>query len=255
MTLSYQIGPEAKLDKETCLAIIEGFSEKGSTVDDRGRNVIKKFEVRGLTVNVKSFKPPHMINSFAYKYLRKSKAKRSFEYARELLTRGINTPEPLAFFEYSGFLGLKKSYYFSAHLNYDYNFYDLGGNYREPFFEDLLRQFARFAYELHERGVYHKDFSAGNILITHQDQESSFYLIDLNRMKFIDLDFDLRMKNLSRLTEDLDVLRIIAEEYANISGWAFEEVYGKIMHYTTEFRKKYNRRMNLKHKLLGREIS
>ena len=255
MTLNYQIGPEAKLDKETCLEIIEGFSDKGSTVDDRGRNVIKRFEVGDLSVNVKSFKPPHMINSFAYKYLRKSKAKRSFEYARELLGRGIKTPEPLAYFEYSGILGLGKSYYFSRHLDYDYNFYDLGGNYREPFFEDLLRQFARFAFELHERGVYHKDFSAGNILITHQDQESSFYLIDLNRMKFIDLDFDLRMKNLSRLTEDAEVLRIIAEEYARISGWDVEKVYGSIMNHTTEFRKKYNRRMNLKHKLLGREIS
>ena len=132
---------------------------------------------------------------------------------------------------------------------------DLQDNYMKPEFEELLRQFARFAYELHERGVYHKDFSAGNILITIEENRSSFFLIDLNRMKFIDLDLDLRMKNLSRLSEDPDVMRIIAGEYAKISGWDFEMLYGKIMHYTTEFRKKYNRRVDLKRRLLGREIS
>ena len=50
-------------------------------------------------------------------------------------------------------------------------------------------------------------------------------------------------------------MRIIAGEYAKISGWDFEMLYGKIMHYTTEFRKKYNRRVDLKRRLLGREIS
>ncbi len=255
MTVTCKISPDAKLGKNECLGIIERFGETGETVDDRGRNVIKKFEFPGLTVNVKSFKPPHLINSFVYKYFRKSKARRSFEYAQELLNRGIKTPEPIAYFEYLGLWGLGKSFYFSRHLLYDYTFYDLRDNCRKPVFEDLLRQFSRFAYELHERGVYHKDFSAGNILITHQEEESSFYLIDLNRMKFIDLDVDLRMKNLSRLTEDPEVLGIIAEEYAKVSGWDFEMLNGKLMHYTAQFRKKYNRRMNLKHKLLGRKIS
>jgi serine/threonine protein kinase len=255
MTLNYKISPESNLGKNEYLDIIETFGEKGSTVDDRGRNVIKKFELPELTVNVKSFKPPHLINSFAYKYVRKSKARRSFEYALKLLEKGIQTPEPLAYFEYSGLWGLDKSFYFSRHLLYEYTFYDLIDNYREKRFEALLRQFSKFAFELHEKGVYHKDFSAGNILITQDGGQSSFYLIDLNRMKFVELDFDLRMKNLSRLTEDEEVLRIMAEEYSAISGWDFEEVYDRIIHFTIEFRKKYNRRMDLKRRFLGREIS
>ena len=255
MALNYKISTDTGLGKKECLGIIESFSDTGSKVDDRGRNVIKKFEIEGLMVNVKSFKPPHLINSFAYKYIRKSKARRSFEYAQELLRRGILTPEPLAFFEFLGLWGLGKSFYFSRHLDYDYTFYDLRDNYREPMIEDLLRQFARFAFELHERGIYHKDFSAGNILIKVEEGQSSFYLIDLNRMKFIELDFDLRMKNLSRLSEDAEVLRIIAGEYARIAGWDAEKVYVSLMNHTTEFRKKYNHRMNLKHKLLGRKIS
>lgn len=255
MTIVCKISPDTKLGKKECVGIIERFRETGITVDDRGRNVIKKFEFPGLVVNVKSFKPPHLINSFAYKYIRKSKARRSFEYAQELLKRGIKTPDPLAYFEFMGSWGLGNSYYFSRHLLYDYTFYDLRDSYRKPVFEDLLRQFARFAYELHERGVYHKDFSAGNILITVEENQSSFFLIDLNRMKFINLDLDLRMKNLSRLTEDPEVLRIIAEEYAKVSGWDFETLYGKIMNYTAEFRKKYNRRMDLKRRLLGRETA
>jgi hypothetical protein len=59
----------------------------------KDRNVIKLFDLNGQTINIKSFKVPNIVNK-AYKYFRKSKAKRSFEYATILLENGIGTPQP-----------------------------------------------------------------------------------------------------------------------------------------------------------------
>jgi tRNA A-37 threonylcarbamoyl transferase component Bud32 len=253
MTLKYELREEIKLNKDECLQMIKSFNTEGITVDDRGRNTIKKFELPELEVNVKSFKRPHLINSFAYKYIRKSKARRSYEYGLELLKRGLNTPDPLAYFEYSNALGVGKSYYFSRHLNYDYTFFDLREKYEDPFFRNILREFSKFAFDLHEKGVYHKDLSAGNILITCSDQSSSFNLIDLNRMKFIDMDLNLRMQNLNRLTEDVEVMKIIAEEYAAVSKWSYDEILKKMEYFTLKLRSKYNFRTRMKRRLLGRK--
>lgn len=253
MKLKYQLRQEIKISKDQCLQLIESFDSEGITVDDRGRNTIKKFELPELEINIKSFKTPHFINSLAYKYIRKSKARRSYEYGLELLKRGLNTPEPLAYFEYSNLLGVRKSFYFSRHLNYDYTFFDLREKYEDPFFRNLLGQFSKFAFDLHEKGVYHKDLSAGNILINCSDKSSSFNLIDLNRMKFVTLDLNLRMKNLNRLTEDVEVMKIIAKEYALVSKWSYDEIFKKMEFYTLKFRSKYNFRTEMKRRLLRRK--
>jgi hypothetical protein len=42
---------------------------------------------------------PHLINKIVYKKFRKSKARRSYEYATLLLDKGIGTPQPIAFLE------------------------------------------------------------------------------------------------------------------------------------------------------------
>ena len=59
----------------------------------RKRNIIKLFELEGKTVNVKSFKIPNLVNKIAYKYFRKSKARRSFEYATLLFEKAICIPK------------------------------------------------------------------------------------------------------------------------------------------------------------------
>src|SRR5690606_41915767 len=64
-------------------------------------------------INIKSFKIPNKLNQFVYKYFRKSKARRSFEFATILLQKGIGTPAPVAFMENFNGLGLQKSFYAS----------------------------------------------------------------------------------------------------------------------------------------------
>src|SRR5690606_33305903 len=97
--------------------IIENFHGQGVLFEDGKRNKIKIFDIGGIMINVKSFKIPNLFNKIAYRYFRKSKAKRSFEYANYLIKNGIGTPKPIAFFERFNALGLQDSYYMSEHLS------------------------------------------------------------------------------------------------------------------------------------------
>jgi hypothetical protein len=102
--------------KEILRFIKEFNSDLGTVFGSGDRNVIKLFDLNGQTINIKSFKVPNIVNKVAYKYFRKSKAKRSFEYATILLENGIGTPQPLAYYENYNSIGLRDSYYVSEHL-------------------------------------------------------------------------------------------------------------------------------------------
>ena len=79
---------------------VKNFNVLGELLVAGNRNTIKLFFVDDrLTLNIKSFKKPFIINQIIYGYLRKSKAKRSFEHAKILIDKGIGTPNPIAFSE------------------------------------------------------------------------------------------------------------------------------------------------------------
>ncbi|QRE24688.1 Kdo domain containing protein, partial [Flavobacterium psychrophilum] len=52
-----------------------------------------------IILNVKSFKIPFFFNGIVYKFFRKSKAERSYNYAKILSEKGIGTPNPIGFYE------------------------------------------------------------------------------------------------------------------------------------------------------------
>ena len=64
--------------------IFVNFNSSGKILVSGQRNTIKLFEVYGVTLNIKSFKIPNLINSIIYKFFRKSKARRSYEFAKIL---------------------------------------------------------------------------------------------------------------------------------------------------------------------------
>ena len=78
---------------------IKNFTKSGVVIKD-SRNVIKSFESDKIRYNIKSFKIPNIFNAIVYNKLRSSKAERSYSYAQKLLSIGINTPEPIAYFEF-----------------------------------------------------------------------------------------------------------------------------------------------------------
>ena len=63
------------------------------------RNVVEKVTIAGEVFVVKRYKRPILINRIIYCFFRKSKARRAYEYAVELLKRGVDTPYPVAYFE------------------------------------------------------------------------------------------------------------------------------------------------------------
>ncbi|WP_406684481.1 Kdo domain containing protein [Seonamhaeicola sp. MEBiC1930] len=224
------------------------FDTKGK-VFISGRNTIKLFEVEGFTINIKSFKIPNMVNQIAYRFLRKSKAQRSFEYANKLLNMDIGTPEPWAYFEFSSWFLFKRSYYVSEAINCEYTYRDLTRDFDIPDYENILRAFTRFTYSLHKKGVHFLDHSPGNTLIKKNDNGYDFYLVDLNRMKFENLAFEARIKNFSRLTIHKSMVEIMSDEYSKCTGEDYDKIFNLMWSETQDYQKKFYRKKRFKQKL------
>lgn len=249
--MNFKIHPDFEKFKPQIREAFEHFNDKGEVFMLGSRNHIRLFEIDGKNINVKSFKIPIWINKIAYRYFRKSKAKRSYESALILLEKGIGTPLPVAYQENFGIWGLTSSYYASLHLDYDLTYRELVEIKDFPDEVNILRQFTRFCWKMHEAGIEFKDHSPGNTLVKKKpDGQYEFFLVDLNRMKFHEhMDTDMRMKNLSRLTPKKTMVKIMADEYAKISGEDPEKLFRLLWDYTSRFQYRYHRRQNLKKKL------
>lgn len=243
---------DAVFKKVDIISCINSFDKKGELLFGGARNAIKLFEIDNNLVNIKSFKIPNLINQVAYKYFRKSKARRSYEYANRLIENGIGTPQPIAYAENFKLLGLEKSFYISEHLQAELTFRELVLQPDYPDHENILRQFTRFTFDLHQKGIEFLDHSPGNTLIKKASENRyDFFLVDLNRMNFHDsMDFDSRMKNFHRLTPKIEMLAVMSDEYARLYGKKYDEVFAKMCFYTNDFQMKFHRKIARKKKLL-----
>lgn len=229
--------PEAEIRN-----LVENFDRSGEVISS-GRNEIRIFQLGNKKINIKSFKTPNAVNRIAYRYFRKSKAQRSFEYASILTEKGIGTPLPIAYAEVGG-ATFGRSFYICEQLECDLTFRDL--NEKD---EEILKAFSRFTFELHEKEIEFLDHSPGNTLIRKSESAYKFFLVDLNRMNFRSLDFEARMKNFSRLTSERAIVEIMATEYARLIGKPEDIVFNKMWFYTNQFQEKFQRKKRLKKKL------
>jgi hypothetical protein len=115
------------------------------------------------------------------------KAMRSFATARALVARGIATPEPLA----AEVVG-QESWYVArrlegaAQIRAWFLHRDDPSRPRPPLpfsFEEVVEALARMARRMHDEGVFFRDFTDGNILVTSEEGQLRFWLVDLNRAK------------------------------------------------------------------------
>ena len=228
--------------------IIENFEVQGRPFNEGQRNSIRIFDLGGKQINIKSFKIPNAVNKIAYKFFRKSKAERSFNYAQILIEKGIGTPAPVAYAEEKLPLTFGKSYYASEQLECDLTYRELVIQPKYPQHEAILRAFSRFTFHMHEQNVEFLDHSPGNTLIKLNDGNYQFYLVDLNRMNFRELSFEERMKNFSRLTPKKEMVQVMASEYAKYIQKPENEVFEKMWFYTIEFQEKFHRKQRWKKK-------
>lgn len=232
--------------KSFLLDIQTYFNENQSTIH-KARNELKIIEHENISTVVKAFKVPHLINRIVYTYFKDSKAKKSYEYSLKI---GDFTPNPIGYIEFIESGLLSKSYFISEEFKYDFTI-------REPLldkdFEDkenILKAFARFTHTLHENEIFHQDYSPGNILIKKENAEYEFKIVDINRMKFIPMSLDLRLKNFSKLWMKDEDLEIVAREYSSICNENEEDCIQKAL----EFSQKHKNKINMKKRLKGIEV-
>jgi len=245
------IHPEFLHQAEEINQIIENFNTSGQMFVDGTRNKIKLFELGNLTVNVKSFKVPNFINKLVYRTFRKSKARRSYEFANILLEKGIGTPQPIAYFEHFTAFTLQDSYYISAQMETELTFRQLIEIPDYPDHKNILRQFTRFTFELHEKGVEFLDNTPGNTLIKKIGEEQyAFFLVDLNRMKFHkNMSFAQRIENMAKLTPETRLITVMSDEYAKLYNKSYDEVLGLMVKRTQYFSNRFHRKRAIKRKL------
>ena len=228
---------------------ILNYDSLGKPFGNQARNSLKLFEIQGFILNVKSFKIPNFFNRISYRFFRKSKAQRSYEYANKLLDSGIGTPRPIAFYEFTSPFFFHKSFYVSEQQESDYTYRDLTKRFDIPDYETILRAFTRFTYTLHEHHILFLDHSPGNTLIRRTDGGYEFFLVDLNRMKFKPLDFKERIKNFARLTTHKSMVETMSDEYAKCIGEDYQNVFSLMWRYTEDFQRKFQRKKRLKKRL------
>lgn len=230
---------------------IKYFDNSGVDFIIGNRNSIKLFEIEGKTISVKAFKKPNLINKIAYRYFRKSKARRSFEYASKLMEMQIGTPQPVAFFENFDVVGLNESFYVCEHLENVFEFREIVQNEAFENRDFIIRKFTQFTFEMHEKGIEFLDHSPGNTLIRkNNDGSYSFFLVDLNRMQFHEtIDFQTRMKNLSKITHKKDMIAVMSNEYAKLSGENETLVFETMWKLTSDFQYRFHRKKRIKKKL------
>ncbi|MGY0392980.1 lipopolysaccharide kinase InaA family protein [Bizionia sp. KMM 8389] len=250
MRTNHKVHQSFLKDAETITNFVSNYETSGTDFGNQDRNSLKLFDLHGQTVNVKSFKVPNFINQVAYRFFRKSKAQRSYEYANRLLSLGIGTPQPIAYYEYKTPFLFKNSYYVSAHLPYDLTYRELTFDFNMPHYEAILRAFTAFTYQLHEAGVHFLDHSPGNTLIQLNNGDYKFYLVDLNRMNFGPMDFETRIKNFARLTTHKSMVAIMSDAYAKLSGYDYDAVYNVMWGETEAFQNRFQRKRRLKNKFL-----
>lgn len=181
-----------------------------------GRNEVRIVVVDGIVLVIKYFKRMTLANRFIYANFRKSKAQRAFEYSEWLNDMGITSPESVAFLDCYKDGMLHKSFYVSVYTEYK----PIKELFSLPIYEseEALKAFARFTYQLHRKGVFHYDYSAGNILFAYDGNAYDFALIDNNRMKISKYSFRKGIKTLNRLAIPVELTGIVAAEYSRVSG-------------------------------------
>ncbi len=218
------------------------FSLEGKTIY-KARNEIKVYDVDGVQINVKRYKIPIWINRLIYRLFRHPKAMRAYDYAQFLLAKGIETPTPIAYILFTKWGLLSESYFISLQSSFQ-TLYKVGQSPVEDN-ADIFQALGVYMAKLHDAGIYHADFSPGNVLYERTDKGVNFSLVDINRMRFGFVSLKQGCANFARLWGREAAFHIMAWSYAKERHLDEEVCLRWILYYRNRFWKKYM----LKHKM------
>ncbi len=229
-------------DEEDYLKNIREYFKSSSNSIHKARNELKTVDERVI----KSFKKPSFLKSIIYT-LTPSKAKRSYLYSLRLKEFA---PKPLGYIEFYESGLLSDSYFVSEEFKYDFTIREVLLDKSFDNRENILKEFARFTYKLHEENILHLDYSPGNILIKKEEDGYIFKIVDLNRMKFTTLTKNMRMQNFSKLWISDEDLKIVVKEYSLLYKRDEKDLIDIALSYSHSLK----RRVNFKKRLKGIEV-
>jgi serine/threonine protein kinase len=219
MSYKYILNPEYENFKDALLNIKEIFHKSDASIH-KARNELKIIDINGIKCVVKSFKVPHFVNRVAYTFFRDGKAKKSYLNAVKLEQLKVNTPAPIGVIEFFTKGLLEQSYFISLYEPYDFTIREVF-HHKVENYQEILKQFAKFTYELHQKGVWHVDYSLGNILVTQTDEDYKFSLVDINRMEFKVIQGYDGLKNFNKFWAKDEDLDLIIKEYSKLANLDF----------------------------------
>jgi len=243
--MKYEINPTYKSMEEYLVNIQSYFSNNDETIH-KARNELKIITYKKMKTIVKSFKVPHKLNQVVYSFFRNSKAKKSYENSLKIQPFA---PKPIGYIEFYQNNLLSQSYFISEAFEYDFTIREplLDVNFQDR--ENIFHAFAHFTYKLHQAGIFHDDYSPGNILIKKTKQDYEFKIVDVNRMQFAQLSKEQRAKNFSKLWAKNSDLETIGKHYIEVSK--DEKSFITMICNASDNNKKIK---NFKKKLKGKEI-
>ncbi|QOY55226.1 hypothetical protein HUE87_03030 [Candidatus Sulfurimonas marisnigri] len=216
--MSYKIQYNKQFEnfKNILLNIKSIFSQNSQTIH-LARNELKIIEIENISTVVKAFRVPNVLNQFVYAYLRKSKAYKAFHNATILHDLHVSTPEPIGYIEFFKFALLKESFFISKEFKYDFTIAHIRDEQPE-YKKNVLEDFAEFTYYIHTKGVWHVDYSGGNILVKKDGDKYLFSLVDINRMKFRTISNYEGLENFNKLWFNEEDLTTIAKAYSKLAS-------------------------------------
>ncbi len=237
---------EINQDYQSLLPFINELASNGvpsdATLIYSARNRVYTIERGGYLLNIKAFRCPSFPNCYVYGRFRQTKARRSYQNSLRLAEMGFRAPTPVAYIEETAAGRMGKCYYVSLQLKAD----DLRDWVKKPDREPLLRALAAEMVRLHRAGVFHKDFSPGNVLYTSNGGEYQFYLIDLNRMQFDVRSHSTLMRNFRSIYIENEAETVhLARLYAEAAGLDVAATEGEARAQFAAYhrQKKFNRRI------------
>lgn len=185
-------GLHARLLDENGLRISEWLAAGQATIVKQGpHRVVYRVELDGLCFFVKHNLAPDWRTWFR-QWLRPSKGRLEFERARAVAERGIGTVVPLGYAEPRSRLGKGESFLLTLALEGTEplqqfllsRLASLAAENTAQVRQDLARTLGEWVAQLHDAGICHNDFHAGNILVRAGDEQGlELFLVDLNAVQ------------------------------------------------------------------------
>ncbi len=158
------------------------------------RNVVERVVAADRQcVVVKRFRTPNALNRWVYGLLRKSKARRAYEYGMRLLQAGIATPQPIAYMEERRGCRFARSWLVSEQAE-GTPFSELyaclrtqaaqGDGEAASTMQQLRTALTKYVIHLEQHCICPGDFNHANIIVEQREGRFHFQLVDINRMRF-----------------------------------------------------------------------